>query len=525
MVGVSVWWRYADRWLWLIATVGIVYRLRAFSAGRSLWLDETFLAVNLIDRDLWQLLTLPLENNQSAPPGFLALTWLSYQLFGQSDFSVRLLPLLAATVTPIVAILIAKTALQSRLAKTFFVTLVSFSPVLIFYGQEFKQYSIDVLATLLVIYWWANWQRLKRSRWVLLVGATLALLSLTAMLTMVLMCGVLFAQALLAERKTSGTLADWWRVLLSEFRPALIATWLAALLIHVTQTVATTPTGFMLWWWSRRGAFAPVPPETLADWAWYPESFLKLFKLGFESLATVGPEPGIGQPFVWIPGLVLLGMAVWSRAHWLILPGLALLAAYTLAMLQVYPFNSRLALYLLPLLFIALAVAIEPTRRIGRRRQLALAAVPVALLTLITLGYSSYKFVTPVDFRDAKWAIAALNQMAEPDQTLVFDDSTENQLQWYRAQGLTPDIPTIELTWDWENGRYADVAPLTDLPAVWTMSLLAPEPENQQLQLQLESMGFARVCYVFVDSTYLGLYVKAELVESQNWDCAFPPKD
>src|SRR4051795_10149780 len=55
----------------IIVLLGIAARLYVYVTQPSLWLDEVAITRNLIDRSLWQLLTVPLDFAQVAPKGFL----------------------------------------------------------------------------------------------------------------------------------------------------------------------------------------------------------------------------------------------------------------------------------------------------------------------------------------------------------------------------------------------------------------------------------------------------------------------
>ncbi len=55
-----------------ILFVGIVFRLRQYLFGRSLWLDEAMLALNIVNRNFSQMFQ-PLDFNQGAPIGFLLI--------------------------------------------------------------------------------------------------------------------------------------------------------------------------------------------------------------------------------------------------------------------------------------------------------------------------------------------------------------------------------------------------------------------------------------------------------------------
>jgi hypothetical protein len=79
---------------WILISIGIVLRLIQYMINRSLWLDESFLALNIINRSFEQLF-MPLDYGQVAPVGFLMVERLNVQLFGNNEYSLRLLPLIA----------------------------------------------------------------------------------------------------------------------------------------------------------------------------------------------------------------------------------------------------------------------------------------------------------------------------------------------------------------------------------------------------------------------------------------------
>src|SRR5688572_255442 len=70
--------------LGVLTLFGVALRLRQYLFNRSLWVDEVKVALNVIDRNVGELLTLPLANNQSAPPGFLLSARAAVVAFGPS---------------------------------------------------------------------------------------------------------------------------------------------------------------------------------------------------------------------------------------------------------------------------------------------------------------------------------------------------------------------------------------------------------------------------------------------------------
>ncbi len=83
----------------LALAVGLALRVGQFLARPSLWVDEAAVARNILDRDLAGLLSSPLDYGQVAPPGFLLLVELCSRLFGGGEYSLRLVPLIAGSVS------------------------------------------------------------------------------------------------------------------------------------------------------------------------------------------------------------------------------------------------------------------------------------------------------------------------------------------------------------------------------------------------------------------------------------------
>ena len=76
-----------------IIILGIILRLIQYISNRSLWFDEAMLALNIIDRSFLELFK-PLSYDQGAPIGFLILQKLAVQIFNNSEYALRLLPLI-----------------------------------------------------------------------------------------------------------------------------------------------------------------------------------------------------------------------------------------------------------------------------------------------------------------------------------------------------------------------------------------------------------------------------------------------
>ena len=143
--------RLAPRdWIGLgLVFAGFVLRLRQYLVNRSLWLDEAMLANNILGRDFAGLFH-QLDNNQGAPVGFLLLQKTITLMLGDSEYALRLVPFLTGCLALVMMFLLAR-KISSAFAANLALALFAFSPALIYYSSEVKQYSSDVAIALMLI--------------------------------------------------------------------------------------------------------------------------------------------------------------------------------------------------------------------------------------------------------------------------------------------------------------------------------------------------------------------------------------
>ena len=132
----------------ILVALGIALRVREYASDRSLWLDESLLALNVLDRPLAQLFG-HLSFNQAAPPGFLLVERASVALLGPSEYALRLFPLLCGIASLPLFVRFAQSLLRPPGALVA-LALFAVGDGLIYYSTEVKQYSVDVAASLLV---------------------------------------------------------------------------------------------------------------------------------------------------------------------------------------------------------------------------------------------------------------------------------------------------------------------------------------------------------------------------------------
>ena len=129
---------------------GVLLRLVRYLSDRSLWLDESYLAINLMTRPYRALLQ-TLDYNQGAPIGFLWAERFALDVFGDSELSLRFFPLLVGLASLVLFYLVAREVLQPL---AFLIALVLFATMEPFVrsSAEVKQYGLDVAVTLGLLY-------------------------------------------------------------------------------------------------------------------------------------------------------------------------------------------------------------------------------------------------------------------------------------------------------------------------------------------------------------------------------------
>jgi len=190
--------------LGLIILVAAALRLYQYLIGRSLWLDEAQLALNIERHGVAHLLTQSLELNQGAPAGFLLIERLAADTLGKGEYALRAFPLFCGLVAIPLFVVLARRTL-SPLAVPIAVVFFAASGPLIYYSSEVKWYATDTMAALAIAVMSTTLigesVRLRRATVLGLLGALLIQLSFAAVIVAAAMGGVLFAVAAASRRR------------------------------------------------------------------------------------------------------------------------------------------------------------------------------------------------------------------------------------------------------------------------------------------------------------------------------------
>lgn len=141
--------------LGLIILLGVLLRLKGFLANPSFWHDECALAWNVKYKTFGDFFGI-LRFMQMAPPFFMIATKIIANIFGVSEITLRILPFLVGGASILAFYFLAKKTMKSNAVALWAVFFFAINQRLINYSFEFKPYSFDVLFAIILLLFFMN---------------------------------------------------------------------------------------------------------------------------------------------------------------------------------------------------------------------------------------------------------------------------------------------------------------------------------------------------------------------------------
>lgn len=320
-----------------IILFGIFIRLSQYISNRALWGDEASLALNIVNRSYLELLE-PLERNQAAPPGFLWTEKFFTQILGNNEYALRLFPLISGIVSLVAFYKLGKWAV-SAIALQIALILFACLTYTLYYATEVKQYSSDVMISLLLgLLLIPLREQILNIRKILLIGICGAVAIWFSHPVIFVLAGIEAANLIL-------TPAPQRKSILFNRLPAYLI-WLISFGFLYFLTIARVMQNNSL-----QGAWGDEYPKTIFDVIWLLDSFGRFFyrPLGFSAIFD-----GIAI-VAFVIGCVVFIKKKSDKFLILMSPVLATLAA---SYLHKYPFRGRLILFLAPFFILVIAEGI-----------------------------------------------------------------------------------------------------------------------------------------------------------------------
>ncbi|AHM62374.1 hypothetical protein D770_20625 [Flammeovirgaceae bacterium 311] len=394
----------AYRLMWLLLGIGIFLRLFHFVDNRSLWNDEVYLATSLIRMDFWELATSPLYFQQKAPLGFLWLVRLSVVIFGKAEMALRLVPLLSGVLSLFLFLPVTRYFLKP-LGAVLAMGILALAPVLIYHTVEIKQYSTELLATMLSLYLYTRYGNSFDLKSLFLWGVWGAVIFWFSFSAVFVLGGIAAGLGLYYLLQK-----DWHRLFYSLIPFSL---WLLSFGLVFYLFIYNQPEGdWLVEWFRGRGGFLPHNASVAEVGSWLFNALYAFLEYPLSVLWSAYQIQSLQNPVLrFILKMAPLfficwgvGYAVYARNDKknflvLLLPFVLTLLA---AMLEMYPFFERLLVFLAPIPIILIAKGCQRLTRslpaaVGRLRYI----LPLLLL-LWPLYRSTVQMINTDAFADGK---------------------------------------------------------------------------------------------------------------------------
>jgi Dolichyl-phosphate-mannose-protein mannosyltransferase len=405
----------------IVCSLGIFLRMWQYSANRSLWVDEAKLASNIVNRSFAGLMA-PLDSYQGAPIAFLFTEKALIELLGNHDYVLRLFPLLASILAVFLMWRVAEIYIGgwgSLFALSFFVICNN----LIYYASEVKQYSIDVMSSLLLLMIipmcldsYTNPKRLMLFGFFsgVLVWFSHPAVFIISSGFLVLILDILKSK----EPQVTRLRKLLWLAGAGAFCFASFS------VLYLTSLRTLSAHADLLRYW--RDGFMPLPPWRDVNWfreAWYG-LLSGVLGLSLEELATI----------IFTLGCVSLFLKRWQFALIVIMP---LIVTLLVSGMNKYPFKGRLMLFSIPILVLLVAEGIERARlllmRVGSRTAIFVVVTLTAFLLYNPLSVAWGNFLQPPMREHIKPAMSYLDQNRLSSDIIYVYYSTISPFKYYAS--------------------------------------------------------------------------------------------
>lgn len=444
--------RVIDYFVKTVLFCGFILRTMQYSFNRSLWLDESILALNIVNRTFYGL-TKPLEYNQGAPLLFLFAQKLVISVFGNSDYALRAFPYFASIISLVLVYYVANVYAKG-IGRAAIAALFSFNSWLIYYSSECKQYSSDVMVALLILYLASRCTATRASK------KNILLLTFSGCVSMWLSHPALFVIAGVGL----GAIAD----LASKAdvdnrgcrRGMLLVWFLNFLLLYVLSFKQLASNPVLLSYWNEY--FMPMPPWS--NPIWFPVMFVKMLTkpLGLSVLSV--------SSILVIIGCITYLIKKKRMSLIIITPIVLTLLA---SALKKYPFGDRLLLFAVPFILILIAEGVEQLRNvIAKRHSVGAFGVCVMLTVVITFNPATEAIETlrnPYNNEDIKTVLKYIQHHKRADDMLYVYNGAIPAFEYYAESYNLENQKTIEgiASRDNPNEYIADLEKLRGKKRVW----------------------------------------------------------
>jgi len=412
---------FSQTFIWIIIIIGLLIRLRQYLANRSLWIDEAALALNILKLDYKELLS-PLFNGQAAPPFFLLLTKLFTKITGYNEFVLRFIPFVSGIIALILFYPLARNFLCKKTVPLAIV-IFAFSNSVIYYSTEFKQYSLDLLFSIIILLFAIKVIKSNYTIKDCFILGTIGVLSTWISYSSVfVLIGVGLAflfDIVIINRKIDRRIVNCHNL---KKIITIGILWAMSFLLHYLLILRFIPKEHFYKYWANY--FIPFPPIKFEDFRWYLVNVIGIINdpLGFKFF----------YGFVLV-ALILGIYKFWNRENKIYLYFLCfpIITVMIASSLNYYPIYGRLMLFTIPIFYILIAEGAYQFFEFFTNQKKYLASIFIILLLIYPVASGIHHLVTPILKEEIKPVIEyCLKNKEEKDKVYVYYGA-KNAFEYY----------------------------------------------------------------------------------------------
>lgn len=391
----------------VIFIIGILLRLKAYLLVRPLWHDECSLAISILDRNILGYFR-ALAHLQSAPPLFMMSTKFITLIAGFKELALRFIPQISGLLSIWIFYQLTRQTFKKKTSIIAANILFSINYYLIYYSQEFKQYSSDVLLviTAILVFSKINLKNLTTKQ-LLIAGILTSLLPLISIPATFVIGAFLITQIIKYKKSIINELLIFF---------APIACVMLVYLITIKQQ--TQQIEQLKLYWNDLGFIKPSIKNILltikTNYAYYfrPNKLVVI--------AIIMTFAGIYETFKRRTNTVL------------ILAFFTILEAIFCSIMQIYPIYERVSLYLAPLIILLISIPFEKFSK----SKIYYTSIYSILFILYFSGYNSgyFKHLFSNDLflrKDSRSALQTIINSYKEDEYILYNTSSDSEYFYY----------------------------------------------------------------------------------------------
>ena len=391
----------------LTILIAIFLRLNTLLPIRPLWHDECSLALSLLDRNMFDFFR-PLEHFQCAPYLFMAFSKFLTYIFGLKEYTLRIIPFCCGIFALPAFYLLSKDFLKNRWIILIVNFLFAINYQLIYYSQEFKQYSSDVLIAILTLYCLSKIDlKIIKHKQNIILGLIMAILPLLSFPSVFIIASYILIQII---KHKKSVIKELFIITI----PLIIVSGIYYFNVAAASHASQIQVGSYFW---EMGFIKPNPI-----------SWLHIFKMNFGYFFF----PNKMQLFA----LILFGIGVFYTIKQKTALSKMFISTIIFAILasflKVYPLIQRTGLYLVPILLLIVSCPID---KINWNRKVYSLIITICFIFYFS-GYTkhylmNFKNSNFFNHENAKVPMQIIKENYAPDEIVAFNIASDSEYFFY----------------------------------------------------------------------------------------------